>query len=94
MKIDKYDLSLGEKIQKLGKYEDISIWSRFHNKLDCLWGRNYKDKIKIETYMKIPIQYYGEEYGSNFMFDITPKQAKEIIETLQKILKNRKKLKK
>lgn len=96
MKINKWNLELGEAIQKLGKYEDIDIWSRFHNKLDSIWGRNYKDKIKIETLMEIPVKPYEgmkENYQSNFYFTITPEQAHEMIALLKKLLRNRKKRK-
>jgi len=88
-----HEVELINKISKLDGYESADIWSRWHNNLEDLWGRNYKDKIKIETLMSIPIEYYGEEYKSNFRFNITPKKAEEIIKTFQKILKNRKKIK-
>lgn len=92
VKIDEYDLKLGEAIQNLKGYEDIDIWSRFHNELGDLWGRNFKDKILIETLMEIPVPYYdSDKYQSNFRFSITPEQARDIIKTLNTILKNRKK---
>ena len=88
--IDKFSVELMEKISKLGGYEAPDIWSRSHNNLCALWGRNFKDKIKIETLMKIEgVKYGNDVYESNFFFEITPEQAEEIIEVLQTILKNR-----
>jgi hypothetical protein len=96
MNLNKYDVELGDAIQKMGNYEDIRIWSNNHNNLVSLWGRNKGNIIKIETLMEIPVKPYNgysENYQSNFFFTITPQQAKEIIEVLQKILKNREKKK-
>lgn len=91
-RIDEYEIELINKIFDLGGWESPDIWSRWHNKLSSLWCRNYKDLIKVETLMEIPIEYYGEKkYEANFRFDITPEQAKEIIKVLQKTLNNRKK---
>jgi hypothetical protein len=94
MNIDKYDIELGNAIEELGGYESIRIWSGWHNNLVGLWGRNQGDVIKLETLMEIPVKPYKgchENYQANFFFTITPEQAEEIIETLQKILNNRKK---
>lgn len=90
-----YDIELFNEICDVGDYP--RILGTYGNKLHELWGRNYKDVIKIETSMIIKglkgnIKDDGE-YFTNFYFEITPKQAEEMIETLQKILKNRKKSK-
>ena len=88
-KLSTYDIELMAGIESL---KDVpNIWSYHNNKLDCLWVSNYKDKIKVQTSMKIPFDYYGEEYTGNFYFDITLTQAEEIIKELQKALKRRKK---
>jgi len=91
MKIDKYDVELADEIEKLANYEGANIWSFNHNVLESLWCRNYKDKIKVETVMSIPVDYYGEKYQSNFYFTITPEQAQKIIKELQQVLNYRKK---
>ena len=92
MIFDEYDYKLAEEIIK--NKDTITIFSFSNNHLVELWGRNYKDKIHIQTLMEIPIYPYGKfcgVYQNNFYFKITPKQAEEIIITLQNILKNRKK---
>ena len=91
-RLSEYDIELFNQICDVKDYP--SIISTHKNKLDSLWCRNYKDKIKVETSMIIkglPANCTAsEEYVTNVFFDITPEQAEEIIKELQRVLKKRK----
>ena len=90
-RIDEYEVKLLNCIYDNDEYGCASIFSHNNTSLVELWGRNYKDKIKIETLMSMPFNPFGEEdYQSNFNFEATHEQIEKVIETLQKILKNRK----
>ena len=91
-----YDIELFNQIVDAKDYPNII--GSWNNKLDSLWGRNYKDIIKIKTSMVIkglhPNSYGDERHLTNVDFDKTPQQAEDIIKELQKILKGRRKNKK
>jgi len=90
----KYDIELFNEIIDAKDFPNII--GTYNNKLDSLWCRNHKNTIKVQTSIFIKgvkpnCGASDETHMGNVYFDITPKQAKEIIFELQKTLKRRKK---
>ena len=92
-RLEQYSLTLFNDICDLKDFP--TIISTDNNKLDSIWFRNFKEGIKVSTSMIIkglePNSMASECYITNVSFEITLKQAKEMIEELQKVLDKRKK---
>jgi len=88
-----YDIELFNQIIDAKDFPNIIGTS--NNKLECLWCRNFREVVKVNTSIIIkglPANTIsGNNYLTNVEFEISPKQAEEIIKELQGVLKRRKK---
>ncbi len=92
-RFSKYDIEVFNQI--CDAKDNPNIIGTFNNRLESFWCRSFKEIIKFQTSIIIKglpqNSSDSKGYFTNVFFDITPKQAEEIIIELEKVLKRIKK---